>query len=54
MYVFDVERVEPASARLRKGTVSEELADQISRARTNNNAIIYGTFHKYKVDEREV
>ncbi|MFL6436934.1 MAG: hypothetical protein ACJ71Q_05090 [Terriglobales bacterium] len=50
LYVVGVESEEPLSARLARITPSEELEDMISRAESNPNAIVWGTFHQWNFD----
>jgi hypothetical protein len=51
LVVLEVENPEPVSARRKWAHLDEEIEDIISRAETNPNAIIYGTFHKYLRDD---
>jgi hypothetical protein len=50
MYVVEVENEEPLWTRLGKITPTEELEDMISRAESNPNAIVWGTFHRWHRD----
>ena len=50
LYVVDVENEQPLSTRLANTTPSEELEEMISRAESNPNAIVYGTFHTWDFD----
>jgi hypothetical protein len=51
LYVVEIENEEPIADRERRGWVpSEEIEDVIQRARSNQNAIIYSTFHTYRFD----
>ena len=36
------------------GEFSEETSDMLERTKTNPNAIIYGTFHTYPQDVKEI
>jgi hypothetical protein len=51
MYVLGVEDAEPLIQRTAKCQLQEQIADMVSRAESNPNAIIYGTFHRYPFDE---
>jgi hypothetical protein len=51
LYVTGVEDEEPLAVRLAKNTVSAEIEDMIERAEPNPNAIVNGTFHRYRFDE---
>ena len=51
MYVMGVEEAEPVAERTMKCQLTEEIADMVSRAESNPNAIIYATFHTYPFDE---
>lgn len=47
MYVIGVENEEPLDARRERSKLTEEVEDMLSRASSNPNAIIYGTFHTF-------
>jgi hypothetical protein len=51
LYVLDIEGEEPLTQRTKTWTPSDEIEDMIQRAETNPNAIVYGTFHQYRVDQ---
>jgi hypothetical protein len=53
LYVVDVEGEEPLSHRSKDGVVemTEDIEEMITRAKSNPNAIVYGTFHKYPFDD---
>jgi hypothetical protein len=51
LYVATIQNAEPWNQRIQKHTVAEEIEDMVVRAETNPNAIIYGTFHKYRFNE---
>ena len=51
LYVTGVEEEEPLAQWTEKRTPSEEIEDMIQRAEFNPNAIVWGTFHRYRVDE---
>lgn len=51
MYVVDVEGVESLEARTRSGGLTEAIEEMALRAQSNQNAIIYGTFHTYPYDD---
>jgi hypothetical protein len=50
LFVLDIEDAEPYLNRNRPHEVSEEIEEIASRAESNPNAIIYGTFHRYSRD----
>ncbi len=49
--VMSIEREEPLARWLETQSPSEEIEDMIQRAESNPNAIVYGTFHRYRVDQ---
>jgi hypothetical protein len=49
LYVFGVEGEHPIADVVPRA-FSDEIADLIERAEHNPNAILYGTFHKYRSD----
>jgi hypothetical protein len=51
MYVADIDGAEPLAARGTKFSITEDIDDMVSRAESNPNAIVYGTFHRYPHDE---
>ena len=51
MFVADIEVPEPLAERMNKVTLNEETEDMVFRAEGNPNAIVYGTFHRYRFDE---
>jgi hypothetical protein len=51
LYVLGVERERPLAKWLETESPREEIEDMIQRAETNPNAIVYGTFHRYRVDQ---
>ena len=53
LFVAAIENEEPVAIRRDKahGTFEGEIEDMISRAETNPNAIIYGTFHTFDRDD---
>jgi hypothetical protein len=51
LYVTDVEGEEPLAKWTERQTPSEEIEDMIQRAEFNPNAIVWGTFHRYRVDQ---
>jgi hypothetical protein len=51
LYVLDIEGEEPLTQRTKTWTPGDEVEDMIQRAETNPNAIVYGTFHRYRVDQ---
>jgi|SRR6185312_13825650 len=50
LYVVGVQKEQPLSERLVNVTPSEELEDMISRAESNPNAIVWGTFYRWNFD----
>jgi len=50
MYVADVEDAEALAARAERWMMTEEIDDMVLRAKSNPNAIVYGTFHCYPFD----
>ena len=50
MYVICVENEEPLAAMLERSELTEEVEDMLSRASSNPNAIVYGTFHRFPDD----
>jgi hypothetical protein len=51
LYVMSVEGEEPVACMEGRVGLTEEIADLISRAESNPEAILYGTFHTYLFDE---
>jgi hypothetical protein len=51
LYVAGVEEAESLAERTAKRDLTEELEDMVSRAESNPNAIVYGTFHLYRFDD---
>jgi len=51
LYVFEVEGEKPLAQWLEKRDPSDEIEDMIQRAESNPNAIVWGTFHRYRVDQ---
>ena len=51
LWVADIDASEPLAERMKKITLSEEMEDMIFRAERNPNAIVYGTFHRYRFDQ---
>lgn len=51
LYVIGVKGEEPLAHWTEKQTPSEEIEDMIQRAEFNPNAIVWGTFHRYRVDQ---
>jgi hypothetical protein len=51
LHVTGVEGEEPLVQWTEKQTPSEEVEDMIQRAEFNPNAIVWGTFHQYRVDQ---
>jgi hypothetical protein len=51
MYVADVEGAEPLAQRAETRIMTEEIDDMVLRAESNPDAIVYGTFHRYRFDE---
>jgi hypothetical protein len=51
LYVAGVEGEEPLAQWTEKRSPSEEIEDMIQRAGFNPNAIVWGTFHRYRVDQ---
>jgi hypothetical protein len=51
LFVDEVENAEPVRLRQEFESFDEEIADLISRAEENPNAILYGTFHSYLRDD---
>lgn len=53
LFVSEIANTEPVDARRSRtdGGLDEEIEDMISRAKTNPNAIIYGTFHMFERDD---
>ena|SRR4029077_11008056 len=51
LYVIGVEAEEPLAQWIEKRTPSEEIEHMIQRAEFNPNAIVWGTFHRYRVDQ---
>jgi hypothetical protein len=49
--VAGVEGEEPLAKWTEKRTPSQEIEDMIQRAEFNPNAIVWGTFHQYRVDQ---
>jgi hypothetical protein len=50
LYVVDIQDAEPLRFRDRS-ELSDELEENASRAKSNPNAIIFGTFHMYSHEE---
>jgi len=50
LYVIGVEREQPLSEFRREQIPPEEIEDMIARAESNSDAIVWGTFHQYRVD----
>lgn len=50
MYVIGVEGEEPLATRRERTELTEEVEDMHSRASSNPNAIVYGTFHEFLDD----
>jgi hypothetical protein len=50
LYVAGIEGEEPLARWLEKRSPSDEIEDMIQRAEFNPNAIVWGTFHRYRVD----
>jgi hypothetical protein len=46
-YVVGIEDGEPVALRTTRFRVEEQIEDMISRAETNRNFILFGTFHEY-------
>lgn len=51
MFVADIEGAEPLAERMKSWSLPEEIEDMVLRAESNQNAIVYGTFHRYPFDE---
>ena len=51
MYVADIDGAEPLQERASRVTLTEEVEDLQTRAESNPEAIVYGTFHTYPFDE---
>jgi len=51
MCITDVDEAEPLAERTKKFALNEEIDDMVLRAESNPNAIVYGTFHRYRFDE---
>lgn len=51
LYVFGVEGEEPLVQWLKKRDPSGEIEGMIQRAELNPNAIVWGTFHRYRLDQ---
>lgn len=51
MFVADIEGAEPLAERINAWSLPEEIEDMVLRAEANQNAIVYGTFHRYPFDE---
>jgi hypothetical protein len=51
LYVIGIEGALPLAKWLEKRSPSEEIEDMIRRAEFNPNAIVWGTFHRYRFDE---
>jgi hypothetical protein len=51
LYVADVEGEEQLERWLEKRSPSAEIEDMIQRAEFNPNAIVWGTFHRYRADD---
>src|SRR5947207_15433163 len=51
MFVADIEEAAPLAERINAGSLPEEVEDMVLRAESNQNAIVYGTFHRYPFDE---
>ena len=51
LYVMDVEGEQRLNKWTAKRTPSDEMEDMIQRAESNPDAIVYGTFHEYRVDQ---
>lgn len=53
LFISEVIDPEPVETRQAKGSYDfdEEIEDMISRAHSNSNAIIYGTFHTFEKDD---
>jgi hypothetical protein len=51
IYVMGIEREKPLAKWLETQSPLEEIEDMIQRAESNPNAIVYGTFHRYRVDQ---
>lgn len=50
LYVAGIEDDEPLAQWLDKRSPSDEIEDMIQRAEFNANAIVWGTFHRYRAD----
>lgn len=51
LFVVDVEDAEPYLKRLQAYEVTEEIEEMASRAASNPNAIVYGTFYRHLRDD---
>jgi hypothetical protein len=51
LYVIGFEGEEPFAQWSEGRTISEEIEDMARRAEFNPNAIVWGTFHRYSVDQ---
>ena len=51
LYGFGIEGEEPLAQWTEKRDPSAEIEDMIQRAEFNPNAIVWGTFHQYRVDQ---
>lgn len=51
LYVAGIEGEEPLAQWTKRRTPSEEIEDMIQRAEFNPNAIVWGTFHRYRFDQ---
>jgi hypothetical protein len=51
LYVTSVEGEKPLEQWIEKRMPPEEIKDMIQRAEFNPNAIVWGTFHRYRVDQ---
>ncbi len=48
--MYDVEGAEPLRERTSRVTLTAEVEDMLTRAESNPEAIVYGTFHSYPFD----
>ena len=51
LFVVDIERPEPVTARRKREGLGEVLEDMISRSEDHPDEIVFGTFHLYSKDD---
>jgi hypothetical protein len=51
LFIADIEAEQPVSERIKQSSLSKDLEEIVSRAESNPNAIMYGTFHEYPFED---